>query len=61
MEGWAEVLAPAVVGRGEDPTVAVPGVGDLLVPAICEHPATIVVIPEHADPGLVVKTWAIVP
>mmetsp|Transcript_58825 Transcript_58825/g.154942 ORF Transcript_58825/g.154942 Transcript_58825/m.154942 type:complete len:333 (-) Transcript_58825:79-1077(-) len=45
----------AVVRRGHDPAVALPGVGDLLIPAIVEDAAAPVVVAEDAEPRHVVE------
>mmetsp|Transcript_118142 Transcript_118142/g.314375 ORF Transcript_118142/g.314375 Transcript_118142/m.314375 type:complete len:316 (+) Transcript_118142:151-1098(+) len=50
----------AEVLRRHDPAVAHPSVDDLLVPSIVELPAAVVVVAQHAQPGLAVQAWAAV-
>mmetsp|Transcript_2564 Transcript_2564/g.5190 ORF Transcript_2564/g.5190 Transcript_2564/m.5190 type:complete len:503 (+) Transcript_2564:3-1511(+) len=50
----------AVVGGGHDPAVAVPRVGNLLIPAVVEHAAAPVVVAEDADPGHAIKALPVV-
>ena len=52
------VLAP--VGSGQPPAVAVPGVGDLLVPAVVEDAASPVVVAQDAQPWLAIQPRAVV-
>ena len=40
------------VGRGQAPAVGLPGVGDLLVPAVVEDTASPIVVSQHTQPNL---------
>ena len=42
-----------IVGSGHDPSVASPGVGDLLIPAVVELEASPVMVAQNTEPGLV--------
>eukprot|EP00408_Alexandrium_pacificum_P041736 CAMPEP_0171254674 /NCGR_PEP_ID=MMETSP0790-20130122/52357_1 /TAXON_ID=2925 /ORGANISM="Alexandrium catenella, Strain OF101" /LENGTH=292 /DNA_ID=CAMNT_0011722571 /DNA_START=83 /DNA_END=958 /DNA_ORIENTATION=- len=56
-----EVHVLAKVQRRHDPSaLAGPRVGDLLVPSVAEHPPTVVVVPEHAEPRLAIQAWTVV-
>ena len=61
VDGEARVFdSHAVVWCRHDPSVAGPGVGNLLVPAVVELPASPVVVAKDADPGLVAEATALV-
>ena len=61
IDGEARILdSHAVVWCRHDPSVAGPGVGNLLVPAVVELPASPVVVAKDADPGLVAEATALV-
>mmetsp|Transcript_23907 Transcript_23907/g.71412 ORF Transcript_23907/g.71412 Transcript_23907/m.71412 type:complete len:209 (+) Transcript_23907:282-908(+) len=47
-----------VVLGGQNPAVALPGVGDLLVPSVVELAATVVVVPQNAQPGRAIQAGA---
>ena len=55
-----EVNMLAPVGRWHSPSVAVPGVGNLLVPAVVEDAAAPVMVAQNTQPGLAIQAGSIV-